>query len=176
MRSSASRRRRARSTISTPPTPSSGMPTRDWLEPVPTVNRVAIGLLRGHRPGARHPAREHRALRRRAAGQQRAAVGRARHRQELAGQGGARRGQRTQPERAGALALIEIHREDIPTPAARCCRCCATSRTPLHPVLRRSVLRPGRHQLQIAEGGARRRHRGPARPTSCSTPPRTAAT
>ena len=43
----------------------------------------------GHRPDARHPDREHRALRRRPARQQRAAVGRARHGQVLAGQGGA---------------------------------------------------------------------------------------
>ena len=69
---------------------------REWLEPVPTVNRVPIGAVARDRPGARHPAGEHRALRGRAAGQQRAAVGRARHRQERPGQGDARRGQRGQ--------------------------------------------------------------------------------
>ena len=48
--------------------------------------------------------------------------------------------------------------------------------TPLHRVLRRPVVRPRRHQLQIAEGRARGRHRGPARAMCCSTPPPTAAT
>ena len=49
-------------------------------------------------------------------------------------------------ETKGGLALVEIHREDIPT---------------LPRVL--GLLREaGRHLLQVAEGGARRRHRGPA--------------
>jgi len=33
---------------------------------------------------------------------------------------------------------------------------------PGHPLLRRPVLRPRRHVLQVAEGGAGRRRRGPA--------------
>ena len=55
----------------------------------------------GHRCRARHAAREHAPLRRRPARQQRAAVGRARHGQELAGQGGACRGQ-PRPQGQGA--------------------------------------------------------------------------
>ena len=39
----------------------------------------------------------------------------------------------------------------------------ARRQAPLPAVLRRSFLRQGRHQLQIAEGGAGRRHRRPAR-------------
>ena len=93
----------------------------DWLEPVREVNRVARPVAR-HRPSARHPGREHRAVRRRAAGQQRAAMGRARHGQKLAGQGRACRGQRR--ARHSALALVEIHREDIPSLPA----CCASAR------------------------------------------------
>ncbi len=54
------------------------------------------------RPGARHASRKHRTLRPRAAGQQRAAVGRARHGQIVARQGGACRDQpRRELRRAG---------------------------------------------------------------------------
>ncbi len=62
------------------------------------------------------------------------------------------------------------------SPACRgCWRCCARRERRFLSVLRRSLVRPAGHQLQIAEGRARRRHRGPARPMSCSTPPRTGA-
>ena len=57
-------------------------------------------------------------LRPRPAGQQRDAVGRARHGQVLAGEG--HRTPSPIAERPGSLALIEIHREDI----ALACRTC----------------------------------------------------
>ena len=64
-------------------------------------------------------------------------------------------------EGGGALALIEIHREDLaslPRPAGAAQGPAAA----LPPVLRRPLLRCGRHQLQIPEGGAGGRHRGAA--------------
>ena len=61
----------------------------------------------------------------------------------------------------GPLALIEIHREDIPSLPALLVDDPHLA-APLRGVLRRPLLRrPGR-RLQVAEGGARRRHRGPA--------------
>ena len=86
-----------------------------------------------------------------------------------------RRMPRSTQAQPGALALIEIHREDIPS-LPRLLSLVRGSDAALPAVLRRSVVRPAGHQLQIAEGGARRRHRGAARPMSCSTPPRTGAT
>ena len=63
------------------------------------------------------------------------------------------------------------HRLPAPSAAA------AARRRPALPlVLRRSLLRPRRHELQVAQGGARRRRRGPAVRTCCSTRRRTAAT
>ena len=97
------------------------------------------------------------------AGQQRAAVGRARHGQVVAGQGRARRdqcGARRKP--AGTLKLIEIHREDIESLPDLMALLRGIA-APLHRVLRRPVVRRRRHHLQVAQGGARRRHRGPAR-------------
>ena len=85
------------------------------------------------------------------------------------------RSTRPGPSAPGALALIEIHREDIPT-LPRLLSLVRDSGRRCDPVLRRPVVRPERRQLQIAESGARRRHRGPARPMSCSTRPRTGAT
>ena len=61
----------------------------------------------------------------------------------------------------GNLKLIEIHREDIESlPDAD--DAAARRAVPLHRVLRRPVVRRRRHLLQIAQGGARRRHRRPA--------------
>ena len=85
------------------------------LQPVPNVNRVALPLLKGIDRSRDTLLENTHALRRRPAGQQRAALGCARHGQELAGQGGARcRRGRTADGRA-PLKLIEIHREDIET-------------------------------------------------------------
>ena len=109
---------------------------------------------------ARNAAREHAPFRPRPAGQQRAAVGCPRHGQELAGQGGPR--PVNEQRRRTRLALIEIHREDIDS-LPGCCICCAERRPALPAVLRRPVVRCRRDQLQVAQGGARGRHRGPAR-------------
>ena len=87
--SSGWRRRRPRRPISPPPTPSSGRPTAAGFTPVAARQPRRARPAQGHRPHARHPARQHRALRARPARQQCAAVGRARHGQDLAGQGGA---------------------------------------------------------------------------------------
>ncbi len=60
----------------------------------------------------------------------------------------------------GPLALIEIHREDIPSLPALL-RPHPRDRPALRGVLRRPLVRrPGR-RLQVAEGSARGRHRGP---------------
>ena len=61
------------------------------------------------------------------------------------------------------LKLVEIHREDISSLPHLLAHLRAAPEHALHPVLRRPFLRGARHVLQIAEGGARRRHRGPAR-------------
>ena len=61
-----------------------------------------IALLQGRGAAEDDPAGEHAALRARPAGQQRHAVGRARHGQILAGEGGACGGQRRRSRRAGA--------------------------------------------------------------------------
>ena len=123
--------------------------------PVRDVNRVPLALLKGIDARARHAACQYRAVRARASRQQCAAVGRARHGQELAGQGRAWRGR-------GAQARRDPSRGH-PVAAASACAICARRRTPLHPVLRRPLLRGARHLVQIAEGRARRRHRGKAR-------------
>ena len=85
--------------------------------PVAHVNRQPLGAAQGHRPRRRAAARQHAPLRPRPARQQRAAVGRARHGQVVARQGGARRGAPASwgSERKGKpdLKLVEIHREDI---------------------------------------------------------------
>ena len=63
---------------------------------------------------------------------------------------------------AGLLKLVEIHREDIeslPDLMALLRR----RAVPLPRVLRRPLLRRRGHLLQVAQGGARRRHRGAAR-------------
>ncbi len=60
------------------------------------------------------------------------------------------------------LALVEIHREEIAS-LPQLLRMLRQCHTPLPALLRRSFLRQGRHQLQIAEGGAGRRHRRTAR-------------
>ena len=93
--------------------PSSGSRRAAALQPVAKVNRVEIGLLKGIDRVRDTPPRQYRALRPRPARQQRPAVGRARHGQELAGQGGPCR--RQSPASAEPLKLVEIHREDIET-------------------------------------------------------------
>ena len=70
-----------------PPTPSSGTRTAGGWCRSRKVNRVEMSLLRGHRPRARRADGQHRALRQGPAGQQRAALGRARHGQVVAGEG-----------------------------------------------------------------------------------------
>ncbi len=77
----------------------------------------------GHRPDARHPDREYRALRRRPARQQRAVVGRARHGQVVAGEGRACQHQRGPQALRAAEADRDPprgHRE----PAGADGRCC----------------------------------------------------
>ena len=125
-----------------------------------------------HRARGRGPLRQHASLRARVGRQQRPPLGCARHGQELAGEGGAR-----PPERAGArLPRADRdpprgHREPAPAPAPP-----GPFRTALPALLRRPQLRRRRDQLQVPEGGAGGRDRGPARPTCSSTPPPTAAT
>ena len=63
---------------------------------------------------------------------------------------------------AERLKLIEIHREDIESLPALM-DLLRASDLPLHRVLRRPVVRRQRRLLQVAEGGAGRRHRGPPR-------------
>ena len=69
----------------------------------------------GDRSPARYAAGKYAPFRARLAGQQCAAVGRARNGQKLARQSGSRRGQPRlrQSQRQGSRLLIEIHREDI---------------------------------------------------------------
>ncbi len=62
---------------------------------------------------------------------------------------------------AARLVLVEIHREEIAS-LPLLLRLLRGRAAALPALLRRSFLRQGRHQLQIAEGGARRRHRGTA--------------
>ena len=64
--------------------------------------------------------------------------------------------------KSGPLKLIEIHREDIES-LPELMAITRERALPLHRVLRRPVVRFRRHQLQVAQGGAGRRHRGPAR-------------
>jgi predicted AAA+ superfamily ATPase len=86
---------------------------REWLEPVPVVNRVALGLLRGIDRVREHPAQKN--TQRFAAGlpaNNAYCCGGAAAPVERARQGGARGVNEAKPH---ALALIEIHREDIPS-------------------------------------------------------------
>ena len=114
----------------------------------------------GHRPDARHPDREYRAFCRWASRQQCAVVGRARHGQILAGQGDPCqhqcRPQARRPPQADRDPSRGYREPAGPDgPAARV-------RFSFHRVLRRFVVRRQRRLLQVAEGGAGRRHRGPA--------------
>ena len=156
------------------PTPSSGMPraaapasrsrrsTASIWPLLQGIDRSRDILLDNTRRFAERPPR-----------QQRAAVGRARHGQELARQGGPRHGRTRERDPRRRLVLIEIHREDIEIAAAAAA-----------PAARQADRRcllfcddlsfdGERHQLQIAEGGARGRHRGPAgqRPVLCHLEP-----
>ena len=103
----------------------------------------------GHRSADGAGRCQHPSVRRGRAGQQRAAHRRARHRQVVAGEGGARqvRGQGPAADRDGEAGS---GRSAGPR---RSRRGCAVS---LHPVLRRPVLRGRRAGLQGVEGGARR--------------------
>ena len=85
------------------------------LSPVPKVNRVEMGLLRGIDRVRDILAENTDPLRRGPPGQQRPAVGRSRHGQILPGQGGPRGDQPSREPGARPLKLIEIHREDIET-------------------------------------------------------------
>ena len=126
------------------------------------------------RPGARPSRREHPPFRPRAARQQRTAVGRARHGQVVARQGGPCRDQPREGV-AGRLKLVEIHREDIEGMPALMTALCAkrptgsssfatTCRsTPATPPISRSKPR--------SRAGSRARP-----PTSSSTRPPTAGT
>ena len=68
---------------------------------------------------------------------------------------------RTESNRGdGLLKLVEIHREDIESLPEL--MALVRARPQFHRVLRRSVFRTGGHQLQISEGNAGRRNRGPA--------------
>ena len=117
----------------------------------------------GHRPHARRALRQHCPLRARPSRQQRAPMGRPRHRQELPRQGGACG---SQPRGEVASGRAEARRDPPRGHWLAATMSCASPRhqgQALHPVLRRPVLRGARHLLQIAEGGARRRHRRAAR-------------
>ena len=138
-------------------------PGRRRLAPVAAVNRVDMSLLKGIDRVRDMLVDNTERFAARPAGQQRAAVGRARHGQVVAGQGRACRGQRRHRRKdARPLKLIEIHREDI------------ESLPDLMALMRAAPYRfivfcddlsfdARRHLLQVAQGGARRRHRGPAR-------------
>ena len=132
---------------------------REWLEPVPTVNRVPIGLLRGidrvrdillantERFAAGLPANN--VLLWGARGTGKSALVKAAH----AAVNEAR------PSAARRAGADRDPPRGHPDPAAAVVAA-ARQRAALHPVLRRPVVRPERRQLQIAESGARRRHRG----------------
>ncbi len=131
--------------------------------PVGNVNRVPLVAAQGHRPHARRALRQHCPLRARPSRQQRAPMGRPRHRQELPRQGGACG---SQPRGEVASGRAEARRDPPRGHWLAATMSCASPRhqgQALHPVLRRPVLRGARHLLQIAESGARRRHRRAAR-------------
>ena len=97
--------------------------------------------------------------------QQRAALGRAGHGQVVARQGGPRPGAPGTRARQGRQAGPEAGRDPprghrrparMPLPPAR-------RQASLHRLLRRPLLRQGRHLLQVVEGRARGRHRRAAR-------------
>ena len=112
-----------------------------------------------------------RPLRPRPAVQPRPALGRARHRQELARQGGLHgRG----GEAAGAASWSRWTATRSP-PCPPCSTCCAAARA-LRGAVRRPLLRGGRGRGQGAEVGAGGRRLRARRPMCCSWPPRTAAT
>ena len=130
----------------------------------------------GHRPDARHPDRKHRTLRQRISRQQRAVVGRARHGQVVAGQGGACQHQ-CRPQ-AGRSPEADRDSPRGYRDAAGADDAAADLAVPFHRVLRRPVVRRQRRLLQVAEGGAGRRHRRPARqcdPVRDLEPPPSAA-
>ena len=83
------------------------------LAPVARVNRVDLSLLRGIDRVRDLLVENTQRFARGLPGQQCAAVGRARHGQVLAGQGGARRDQSRERTSPARLKLVEIHREDI---------------------------------------------------------------
>ena len=78
-------------------------------------------------------------------------------------------------ERPGALALVEIHREDIGS-LPGLLALLRGARAALRAVLRRPLLRRQRHHLQVAQGRAGKAGWRAGRRMSSSTPPPTAAT
>ena len=113
----------------------------------------------GHRSRARSSAREHRAICARPARQQRPAVGRAGHGQILAGQGRSRRRRR---RASGRRAQARRNSPRGYRDAARAHGAFAPRIAAFHRLLRRPLLRRGRHLVQVAQDDARRRHRGAA--------------
>ena len=110
----------------------------------------------GDRPGPRHPAREHAALRRGPSRQQRPALGRPRHGKEFARQGHPRH------RRCDVEGTAQARRDPsrgYRRPAPSDGPHSHPARRALYRLLRRSFLRRRRHELQVAEGRARRRHR-----------------
>ena len=93
--------------------PSPGTRTGAVWSPVARVNRVEMSLLKGIDRVRDMLVENTERFATRAARQQRAALGRARHGQVVAGQGGARRGQCGARRQGRPLKLVEIHREDI---------------------------------------------------------------
>ena len=151
------RRRRPRAR----PTPSSGTPPATALEPVPKVIRVDIDLLQGVDRQKQILLDNTRRFARGLPANNALLWGARGMGKSLAGQGG-RTPRVNARGAAAALALIEIHREDIRLAARRCCdvlrgepRRCLIFCDDL------SFERRGR-RLQVAEVGAGGRHRGPA--------------
>ena len=149
-----------RSPISAPPTPSSGAPTRARLSrsrgSTASIFRCCAASIACATCWSRTPA-----IRARPARQQRAAVGRARHGQVLAGQGRPCRHQREPEAAERPLKLIEIHREDIESLPALMALL-RDDPLSLPGLLRRSFVRRRRHVLQVAQSRARGRRRGAA--------------
>ena len=87
------------------------------------MNRVDLDLLRGIDRQKETLLENTAALRQRAAGQQRAAVGRARRRQELDRQGGPRPRESRDGRPAGTAGAGRNPSRGHPLPARACCRC-----------------------------------------------------
>ena len=162
-RSNGWRPRRRAGQTSPPPMPLSGTRTGRRLTPVAAGQSRRDVAAEGHRPGARHAGGEHRAVRRAGFPPTTRCCG------ARAAWASLRWSRRSMPtsmprmatSRFGKLKLVEIHREDIES-LPELMALMRGTRTALHRVLRRPVVRGRRHVLQVAQGGAGRRHRGPA--------------